>query len=434
MDQSFKSHAQFLDIILHGTPFIDMKEFYTKFDMYKKYSNKKRIKFFIYSAYYVDKYKFKTSKNWERIKIINKNTNKVIDFNLKKYLTYFLKEHNLSSKLDESEFEFNLSDNCKEISICNSTKLNKEHLKIIGESIYFACNMLESILQEFRIEDKLLKKWSTFDLNDVQKIDMNEYYNDVKTIYSKVKKLQYNDKNKGSHIFEQYKGDLKNLDVTFKSLSRINIKKNNQIEILKLRIWDILMSNNYTSYLSSPNTVNLEVKYIGQAFGNNGERNVYDRIGGGHEHIQRLMATCPDNKEVAINFFRIELRSEFGGFGGDPKLKDILKEKIVNKTDNVTADKYVNITELALITFFKPSDNVELKNRKFSASNNDLKIINEINLKYNGVLVYMNIIDENIKMFSQERPLGEAFIPSKNIIQYKFDSTFSFLIPFIKQY
>lgn len=92
------------------------------------------------------------------------------------------------------------------------------------------------------------------------------------------------------------------------------------------------------------------------------------------------------------------------------------------------------MTELGLITYFKPSDNVELKNRTFSSPNDDLKTINEINSKYSGIIISMYLGDSNIKIFSDQRPLNNAFIPTKSRIQYKFDSNISFLIPLIKQY
>ncbi|MEK3593571.1 hypothetical protein [Lactobacillus crispatus] len=78
----------FLEVNLCGTKFIDMKEFYAQLDEYQNYSDeqKQQVKLFLYSAYYVDKYRFEPVKNWKKIKIINKNTNQVTYFDLEKYL------------------------------------------------------------------------------------------------------------------------------------------------------------------------------------------------------------------------------------------------------------------------------------------------------------------------------------------------------------
>lgn len=125
------------------------------------------------------------------------------------------------------------------------------------------------------------------------------------------------------------------------------------------------------------------------------------------------------------------------GQAKDPKLKEYLKAITENRHDDITPSQYVNLTELGLITYFKPSDNIELKGRTFSALNDDLKTINEINSKYSGIIITMDLNNknnENIKIFSEQRPLSEAFIPTKSRIQYKFDSNLSSLIPLIKQY
>lgn len=265
---------------------------------------------------------------------------------------------------------------------------------------------------------------------------MNSFYEDIKIGYTKVVKAQYPniDRDKVNCILEQYKEGLDTVIFNFKVLSHLNIKQNNQIEILNLSIWDILMNNAYASYLSVSCPVELDTKYIGQAFGDNGSRNIYDRIGKGHEHIQKLIATCPDSKELALNFFSLHPKSEMLGQAKDPKLLEFLKAINENKQDDTTPSQYVNLTELGLITYFKPSDNIALKSRTFNAPNDDLKTINEINSKYSGIIISMYLNDDNIKIFSEQRPLSEAFIPTKSRIQHKFDSNLSSLIPLIKQY
>ena len=429
----------FLEVNLCGTPFIDIKEFYAQLNEYKNYSaeKKKQVKLFLYSAYYVDKYRFESVKNWKKIKITNKNTNQDTYFDLEKYLT---ENSNSSTRLKEKDYSISIDANCKELSVCYSPKLNKINLHTIGEMLYNMYSILDLILSDLGVKDKSLKKWSTIidpsDDNLSQKIDIPSFYNDIKTGYTKVINGQYSNisTDEVNRIFERYEEGLNIVAFYFIYLSSINIKQNNQIEILNLHIWDLLMKNDHTSYLSTSFPVELETKYIGQAFGKNGNRNIYDRIGNGHEHIQKLLATCPDSKELALNFFSLHPKSEMLGQAKDPKLLEFLKAINENKHDDITPSQYVNLTELGLITYFKPSDNIELKNRTFSSPNDDLKTINEINSKYSGIIISMYLKDDNIKIFSEQRPLKEAFIPTKSRIQYKFDSNLSSLIPLIKQY
>jgi len=429
----------FLEVNLRGTKFIDMNEFYAQLNEYQGYSDeqKKQVKLFLYSAYYVDKYRFASAKNWKKIKITNKNTNQDTYFDLEKYLT---QKEIFSIRPKETDYNISINANGKKLNVCYSPELNKINLHIIGEKLYDAYSLLDLILSDLEVKDDEVQKWSTIidpsDNDFSQKIDVNSFYEDIKIGYTKVVKAQYPniDRDKVNCILEQYKEGLDTVIFNFEVLSHLNIKQNNQIEIPDLHIWDVLMKNSYTSYLSTSFPVELETKYIGQAFGKNGNRNIYDRIGNGHEHIQKLLATCPDSKELALNFFSLHPKSEMLGQAKDPKLLEFLKAINENKHDDITPSQYVNLTELGLITYFKPSDNIELKNRTFSSPNDDLKTINEINSKYSGIIISMDLKDNNIKIFSEQRPLSEAFIPTKSRIQYKFDSNLSSLIPLIKQY
>ena len=130
-------------------------------------------------------------------------------------------------------------------------------------------SILDLILSDLGVKDKLLKKWSTIidpsDDNFSQKIDIPSFYNDIKTGYTKVINGQYSNisTDEVNRIFERYKEGLNIVAFYFIYLSSINIKQNNQIEILNLHIWDLLMKNDHTSYLSTSFPVELETKYIG---------------------------------------------------------------------------------------------------------------------------------------------------------------------------
>lgn len=261
-----------LEVNLYGTKFIDMKEFYAQFDEYQSYGNKQKqqIKLFLYSAYYVDKYRFESVKNWNKIKIINKNTNQDTYFDLKKYLT---QTSNSTTKLKETDYSISIDANFKELSVCYSPKLNKINLHTIGEMLYNMYSILELILSDLGVEDKVLQKWSTIidsSADDFsQKIDISSFYSDIKTGYTRVINVQYSNisSDEVNRVFKQYEEEVITVALYFRVLNSIKIKQDNQLEILNLHIWDILMNNAYAPYLSTSFPVELENKYIGQAFG-----------------------------------------------------------------------------------------------------------------------------------------------------------------------
>ena len=75
-----------------------------------------------------------------------------------------------------------------------------------------------------------------------------------------------------------------------------------EFELLNIRLWDILGNKKFLDYIENRDfeTLTLENLYIGQAFGKDGSRNVFDRIGEGHEKLQRIISTVPPDKEVAL--------------------------------------------------------------------------------------------------------------------------------------
>ncbi|WP_056985378.1 replication initiation factor domain-containing protein [Lactobacillus amylovorus] len=142
----------FLEVNLCGTKFIDMKEFYAQLNEYKNYSakKKKQVKLFLYSAYYVDRYRFESVKNWKKIRITNKNTNQDTYFDLEKYLT---PEESSSIRLKETDCNISINANGKELSVCYSPELNKINLHTIGEMLYDAYSLLDLILSDLEVKD-----------------------------------------------------------------------------------------------------------------------------------------------------------------------------------------------------------------------------------------------------------------------------------------
>lgn len=82
------------------------------------------------------------------------------------------------------------------------------------------------------------------------------------------------------------------------------IFEGDRIKISSIHIWDLIGNLSVAKYIENDDFKKLKIVYyyIGQSFGKRGNRNVSDRIGGGHEKLQSLISTKPNNKEVVILF------------------------------------------------------------------------------------------------------------------------------------
>jgi hypothetical protein len=108
----------------------------------------------------------------------------------------------------------------------------------------------------------------------------------------------------------------------------------------------------------------LKVLYIGQAYGQEGERLAIDRLCS-HETLQKILAdTLPDH-EILILFFRYENHRIIAGSIGDFKAEQTATKgeerdhfsKMMNSTFNFTRKNIVSLAEAALIKYFEPKYN-----------------------------------------------------------------------------
>ena len=438
---------QFLELNLSGTPLIDFKEFYKQFHEYQDLSKelKNQVKLFLYSAYYIDKYRFSPVATWKKIEIEDKNTGEATYFALEKYLKKRLHSKENAS-LKEKDIGTFVSSDAKEISVCFSKEMSQalyymikrahEDCELFLKEIF--CKIEEKFKISLKDKESVINKIS-YEIylicNKLQGLNFDLFYKCLIDLYINIITTQYPNinKNKLKKYLLRIKKDWNPIFENLSLISKLKSKDNEQIEIANLHVWDILTDKNLCQYLSKASPIKLEVKYIGQAFGKKGSRNVYDRIGGGHKHMLELMSLCPENQEMAVNFFSLQPKNEMIGKVKDEHFIKYFKSILEGK-NKIDPSQFVNLAELSLITYFKPSDNKELKNRIFSKPNEDLKIISEINKKYSGVIVSLYLKEDNIKIFSERRSLEDAFDPRKYRIQYKFDTNLSFMIPIVKQY
>jgi len=193
------------------------------------------------------------------------------------------------------------------------------------------------------------------------------------------------------------------------------------VMIASLNIWEIIGYKKFEKYIQKENfkTQVLENQYIGQSFGKNGERNVLDRIGEGHEKLQRIISTKPEDKDIAIMFLAMNPKNhlmikEFGSVARD-QFKELLEDKDINNKE------YVDLAELGLITYFRPPYNTQHVNDNFKSLTT--KKVQGIINKHDGILIIMDYENVNWKIVSSAN--GKDFSSEKPYIQCRFKKDIS---------
>jgi hypothetical protein len=131
---------------------------------------------------------------------------------------------------------------------------------------------------------------------------------------------------------------------------------------------NVLVENNIT-----PEMLDYEILYIGQAYGKNGERTALDRLAS-HETVQKIYThalTSNPESDIWIMLANFSQLSMLFSGGVDEALYSVDSEKrdekvINNFFDNeglvFTEKQKINFTEAALIKLFEPKYNKEFKN------------------------------------------------------------------------
>ncbi|MCL2112685.1 MAG: hypothetical protein FWH31_01900 [Streptococcaceae bacterium] len=197
------------------------------------------------------------------------------------------------------------------------------------------------------------------------------------------------------------------------------IYENNKVRIASFQVWEIVGDKSYAKYLEleKQSEIVLENLYIGQAFGKEGSRNVLDRLGNGHEKLQRAQANCPQNKEIVLLFFKMNPKNIFMQSPGEKGTgKEFLE--FINLDKNIPDSELVNICEIGLINFFKPQLNENFVNGNFTKEDlQKYKSVVDIIKNYEGIILELDCEKYNITIESETRKNDSAFTSGKRFIK-----------------
>lgn len=153
--------------------------------------------------------------------------------------------------------------------------------------------------------------------------------------------------------------------------------------------------DNQLQYLLSIETgaIDFEVKYIGQAYGQDGSRNALDRLLK-HETLQKIaLKGVPDGYRLSLLLLSIEPSNQlFTVFNPFAKNKDEDGERIragLDKLFNTSEQERTTLYEASLIRYFYPEYNKEFKD-SFPSTN--LKVLQDCyNKDFSAVVAEINI-------------------------------------------
>jgi hypothetical protein len=159
---------------------------------------------------------------------------------------------------------------------------------------------------------------------------------------------------------------------------------------------------------SMANYVDLEVLYIGQAYGEQGERNATDRLMS-HSTLQKIYAEAMSNspdKEIWLLLWNFEplMLASFDGitksYGTTMEEDDEHIDRVLQ--EGITDQQQVNFTEAALIKYFSPAYNSIYKETFPSPAHSTYAECYDIDL--NAVSVELNTEDLKCMLYSTTVP------------------------------
>ena len=159
-------------------------------------------------------------------------------------------------------------------------------------------------------------------------------------------------------------------------------------------------------------TVDMEVLYIGQAFGSNGERTAIHRLKS-HEKLQKILIDChPKHPDKRIFIMLLEmspiLNTVFDGISKDficsEKQSD---EHLVNVMSNkLKENQIINVAEAAIINYFKPKYNTNFIDNFPNINHKGYRQYYDLDYNSISVEIDMEFDNKNIILYTSENRLG----------------------------
>lgn len=471
------SGFKFHEVSIIGSPILDLNRFYECYDSYQEFKkNNSQIPYYLYSFNIMDSYLVKFENNLT-LNIMNKNTKESSKFYIGEYIknNFFLEKNSFGvSEIRNDDLELNIKGNLiKVFASGNLEKILKDHYHFRNEIMVLFENKIHlffkfvNFIFMFYNEQSLLKySFKEIERTFIQLQNEIQVQNDTKELTEGVfsffkEEIQHDinisyvnclvnliwklvrvmeptlnaasieDLDHIQYLLFKYTEKIfpEDLFLELKKISVIDLDystvfeiKNEKVKILEIKLVDLIGRIENENYFSNSkiNKVVLENFYIGKAFGSDGERNAFDRIGKGHEKLQRLLTEIGENKELAIVLFTLKPKNGVVFMGNDPSAKERLEELLKTKTDE---KNIVDLTEIALITYFKPKLNTQHVKNEFKSLYS--KQIEEIISKNDGVVINMDF--ENCDLVINSSAFGNNFSSrDDNIIQFRFNKNIDF--------
>lgn len=173
---------------------------------------------------------------------------------------------------------------------------------------------------------------------------------------------------------------------------------------------------NFFSWTDTPSIRELEVVYVGMAYGD-GSRSAKDRLKG-HATLQQVLADLnaedPDAEALII---MVQYAPPLAILHFDPRDKSLDPDADRDPIANMrSAEQLINrkietaLAEAGLIRYFQPRYNEKYKNNFPSAAHSITESLYEID--FLGLVVEINTEDINVRLFSEKRAPGYHHIAS----------------------
>jgi len=174
----------------------------------------------------------------------------------------------------------------------------------------------------------------------------------------------------------------------------------------------------------------LEVLYVGQAFGN-GTRSAHDRLKS-HSTLQKILAESsykyPDS-EISVLMFQYEpyrLIMSFDGRSEGTISDERDKKRFTSILDNpLKLKQQIGLAEAALIRYFQPEYNIIYK-QKFPSPK--LKLLKKcFDLDFSGLMVEINTDELRFDLYSQTRPAKMHHISNIDLVDSDSRASFFYI-------